>query len=80
MSAALKKVAPDLEGINFEDRWAVIFSPYDVKFALEKLDSLECRGYIREDARGWPERNTVFFAAIGCVKRTEKYPRIAATN
>jgi hypothetical protein len=50
LSATLKKVAPDLEGIKFEDRWGVIFSPYDVSCALEKLDSLECRGYIREDA------------------------------
>jgi hypothetical protein len=50
LSAALKKVAPDLEGIKFEDRWGVIFSQYDVSCALEKLDSLECRGYIREDA------------------------------
>jgi hypothetical protein len=50
LSATLKKVAPDLEGIKFDDRWGVIFSPYDVSCALEKLDSLECRGYIREDA------------------------------
>jgi hypothetical protein len=50
LSAALKKVAPDLEGIKFDDRWGVIFSQYDVSCALEKLDSLECRGYIREDA------------------------------
>jgi Domain of unknown function (DUF4159) len=50
LSATLKKVAPDLDGIKFDDRWGVIFSPYDVSCALEKLDSLECRGYIREDA------------------------------
>ena len=28
----------------------MIFSPYDLSFALEKQDSLECQGYIREDA------------------------------
>jgi hypothetical protein len=50
LSATLKKVQPELEGIKFDDRWGVIFSPYDVSCALEKLDSLECRGYIREDA------------------------------
>ena len=50
LSASLKKVPPELEGIRFEDRWAVIFSPYDVSCALEKLDSLECRGYTRDDA------------------------------
>ena len=50
LSAALKKVPPDLEGIKFDDRWGVIFSQYDISCALEKLDSLECRGYVREDA------------------------------
>ena len=28
----------------------MIFSPYDLSCALEKHDSLECRGYTREDA------------------------------
>ncbi len=50
LSAALKKVPPELEGIKFGDRWGVIFSPYDVSCALEKLDSLECQGYTRDDA------------------------------
>jgi len=50
LSATLKKVPPDFEGIKFDDRWGVIFSQYDISCALEKLDSLECRGYIREDA------------------------------
>ena len=44
------KVPPDLEGIKFGDRWGVIFSQYDLSCALEKHDSLECRGYTREDA------------------------------
>ncbi len=50
LTAALKKVPPDLEGISFGDRWAVIFSQYDISCALEKSNSLECRGYVREDA------------------------------
>ncbi len=50
LSATLKKVPPELEGIKIDDRWGVIFSQYDVSCALEKLDSLECRGYTREDA------------------------------
>jgi hypothetical protein len=50
LTAVLKKVPPDLEGIRFGDRWAVIFSQYDISCALEKRNSLECRGYIREDA------------------------------
>ena len=32
------------------DRWAVIFSPYDLSCALEKQNSLECTGYSRDDA------------------------------
>jgi hypothetical protein len=50
VAAAIKKVPPELEGIKFDDRWGVIFSPYDLSCALEKRDSLECRGYLREDA------------------------------
>jgi len=50
LSATLKKVPPDLEGIKLGDRWAVIFSQYDISCALEKRDSLECRGYTRDDA------------------------------
>jgi hypothetical protein len=41
---------PDLEGIRIEDRWAVVFSPFDVSCALEKSNSLECKGYNQEDA------------------------------
>ncbi|MFM9196255.1 MAG: DUF4159 domain-containing protein, partial [Planctomycetia bacterium] len=41
---------PQLEGIRIKDRWAVIFSPYDISCALEKQNSLECAGYDRDDA------------------------------
>ena len=50
LKASLRKVPPTLEGIKFGDRWGVIFSPYDISCALEKHNSLECHGYIREDA------------------------------
>ena len=50
LKAALRKVPPELEGLRFEDRYGVIFSQFDLSCALEKHDSLECRGYIREDA------------------------------
>jgi hypothetical protein len=50
LEAPPKQVPPDLEGIKFQDRWGVVFSPYDLSCALEKRDSLECRGYLREDA------------------------------
>jgi hypothetical protein len=50
LEAAIHKVPPDLEGIKLGDRWGVVFSQYDLSCALEKRDSLECRGYTREDA------------------------------
>ena len=50
LEAAIHKVPPDLEGIKLGDRWGVVFSPYDLSCALEKQNSLECRGYTREDA------------------------------
>jgi hypothetical protein len=43
-------VEPELEGIQIDGRWAVIFSPYDISCALEQHEALECRGYTREDA------------------------------
>ena len=46
----LRKVSPELEGIEFGDRYGVIFSRYDLSCALEKHNSLECQGYVREDA------------------------------
>ncbi|MBN2021302.1 MAG: DUF4159 domain-containing protein [Pirellulales bacterium] len=50
MKPTARKAPPVLEGIRLADRWAVIFSPYDVSCALEKHNSLECQGYLREDA------------------------------
>ena len=46
----LSSVAPDLEGIRLEDRYGVIFSPYDLSCALEQQNTLECQGYVRQDA------------------------------
>jgi hypothetical protein len=45
-----RRIAPKLEGIRIGDRWAVIFSPYDISCALEKQNSMECTGYDRDDA------------------------------
>jgi hypothetical protein len=50
MELVRRKVPPELEGIKIDDRWAVVFSPYDISCALEKTESLDCRGYAREDA------------------------------
>ena len=50
LSSEKRKVPPQLEGIRMGDRWAVIFSPFDISCALEKQNSMECTGYDREDA------------------------------
>ena len=50
LKARLVKVPPLLEGIQLDDRYAVIFSPYDISCALENTPSLECKGYVTKDA------------------------------
>ena len=35
---------------GIDDRYSVIFSPYDISGALENHESLECLGYARRDA------------------------------
>ncbi|HRX81743.1 MAG TPA: DUF4159 domain-containing protein, partial [Pirellulaceae bacterium] len=46
----LTEVSPLLEGISIDDRMMVIFSPYDISCAMENSNSLECKGYLKEDA------------------------------
>lgn len=41
---------PFLEGIRIGDRYAVVYSKYDISCALEKQTSLSCIGYLPEDA------------------------------
>ena len=50
MVVAERPVVPELQGIRFGDRLAVVFSPHDVSCALEKADTLECKGYSQESA------------------------------
>ena len=50
LKSALRRVPPELKGVRFGDRYGVIFSEFDLSCALEKHDSMECRGYTREDA------------------------------
>lgn len=50
LKAALRPGPPMLEGIRQGDRWSVVFSPLDVSCALERQDSMECAGYVRDDA------------------------------
>lgn len=50
LEARLVQTTPLLEGIQVDGRYAVIFSPYDLSCALENQSSLECKGYVQEDA------------------------------
>jgi hypothetical protein len=47
-----RQIQPTLYGMRLseEDRWLVVFSPFDVSCALEQTSSLECRGYTRQSA------------------------------
>jgi hypothetical protein len=40
-----RSVAPQLEGIKINGRWAVIYSRYDIGCALEKHQSTDCLGH-----------------------------------
>ncbi len=44
------RTAPKLEFAPIEDRVAIVFSPYDISCALESRHSLQCFGYVRDDA------------------------------
>ena len=50
LRSQVREGEPVLEGVKLGDRWAVIFSPYDISCALENRESLECEGYTRKDA------------------------------
>jgi hypothetical protein len=50
LTARVVKTEPFLEGLEIDGRYAVIFSPYDLSCALENSQSLECKGYTRDDA------------------------------
>lgn len=50
MKVLERKGPPELEGIKLNNRYAVIFSPYDLSCALEKQETIECQGYTRESA------------------------------
>jgi hypothetical protein len=50
IAARLRQIEPQLEGIEIDGRWAVVFSPYDISCALESHEAVGCRGYVRQDA------------------------------
>jgi hypothetical protein len=49
-SGQLRSMAPALEGIKLGNRWAVIYSKYDIGCALEKHQSTDCLGHDHESA------------------------------
>jgi len=50
LRATMTQISPVLQGLAVDDRLAVIFSPFDLSCALENGASLECKGYVKEDA------------------------------
>ncbi len=50
LKSMVRQGEPYLEGLRIGDRYAVIFSPFDISCALENHESLECEGYTRKDA------------------------------
>ena len=51
LRSQVREGEPYLEGLKLGDRYAVIFSPYDISCALENHESLECEGYTRQRRR-----------------------------
>ena len=46
----VREVAPELEVLQLGDRYAVIFSRYDLSCALEKHETAGCFGYSSDSA------------------------------
>jgi hypothetical protein len=63
LRATLTQVSPVLEGLHIDDRLVVVLSPYDLSCALENGASLECQGYIKEDAARLAT-NVILFALL----------------
>jgi hypothetical protein len=49
-ATAVHSASPDLEGLAIGDRYALIFSPYDISCALDSIATPACEGYTPEDA------------------------------
>jgi hypothetical protein len=41
---------PQLEGVNINGHWSIIYSKYDIGCALERHSGLDCKGYTYESA------------------------------
>ncbi len=51
VEAGYPEVTPQLEGIRIGNRWAIIYSRYDIGCALEKHRSSNCLGHDHESAK-----------------------------
>ncbi len=49
-NASVNRVSPALEALTLDERIVVLLSPNDISCALENSASLDCTGYVREDA------------------------------
>lgn len=50
LSNSIEKEPPIIEAGYHDNRIAVLFSPLDISCALESKHSMQCKGYVREDA------------------------------
>jgi Domain of unknown function (DUF4159) len=49
-SAGGARGLPQLEGVKINNKWAIIYSKYDIGCALERHTGMECKGYTHESA------------------------------
>jgi hypothetical protein len=49
-SAGGNRDYPQLEGVQINDHWSIIYSKYDIGCALERQTGLDCKGYVHESA------------------------------
>ncbi|MBI1249678.1 DUF4159 domain-containing protein [bacterium] len=50
LESVQRETSPVLEGLWVNDRLAIVFSPNDISCAMESGNSLQCKGYVKEDA------------------------------
>jgi hypothetical protein len=50
LEANIEEVSPVLEGLEIDGNFVVLFSPFDISCAMENHASLDCTGYVAEDA------------------------------
>jgi hypothetical protein len=63
LDARRTQTTPLLEGLQVNGRYVVVFSPYDISCALESSSTMQCKGYIKEDAAKLAT-NIILFALL----------------